>query len=83
MVVDMDNAPTVKTVAIATYRNIHFFRSTIFSVLKEIHMDEISKIIYSKDGRTFFVAHGESAEEMLSKITISQWKYYPFTRIKL
>lgn len=69
-VVDMDNAPDGQTVAIATYRNIHFFSLVDFSVVKEIHMDEISKIMYSKDGSELFVAHGESAEEMLSEITI-------------
>ncbi|HNP21642.1 MAG TPA: caspase family protein [Panacibacter sp.] len=77
MVVDMDNAPDGKTVAIATYRNIHFFSLDNFSVLKEIHMDEISKIIYSKDGSELFVAHGESAEEMLSKITINNGNITP------
>lgn len=70
-VVDMDNAPDGKTVAIATYRNVHFFSLVDFSVVKEIHMDEISKIMYNKDGSELFVAHGESAEEMLSKIATS------------
>ena len=75
--------PTVKQWQLQPTAIFIFFSLDNFSVLKEIHMDEISKIIYSKDGSELFVAHGESAEEMLSKITINNGNITPFTRIKL
>ncbi len=69
-VVDMDASPDGKTIAIATYRNIHFFSLEAFVVSKEIHLDEISKILYSRNGTEMFVAHGEEKEEHISKINI-------------
>lgn len=59
VVVDMDASPDGKTIAIATYRNIHFFSLEDFTVKKEMHFDEIEKVVYSKDGSHLFVAMGD------------------------
>ncbi|HRH48690.1 MAG TPA: caspase family protein [Panacibacter sp.] len=59
IVVDMDASPDGKTIAIATYRNIHFFSLEDFTVKKEMHFDEIEKVLYSKDGSNLFVAMGD------------------------
>jgi hypothetical protein len=59
VVVDMDASPDGKTIALATYRNIHFFSLEDFTVKKEMHFDEIEKVLYSKDGSHLFVAMGD------------------------
>jgi WD40 repeat protein len=61
-VVDMDASPDGKTIAIATYRNMHFFSLEDFTVKKEIHFDEIEKVLYSKDGSHLFVAMGDDTK---------------------
>ncbi|WP_171605898.1 caspase family protein [Limnovirga soli] len=60
MVVDMDASSDGKTIAIATYRNIHLLSLEDFTVIKEMHFDEIEKVLYSKDGRHLFVAMGDN-----------------------
>jgi WD40 repeat protein len=64
-VVDMDASPDGKTIAIATYRNIHFFSLEDFTVKKEVHFDEIAKVLYSKDGSHLFVAMGDDTKTVI------------------
>ena len=66
VVADMDASPDSKTIAIATYSNIHFFSLEDFTVKKEIHFDEIEKVLFSKDGSHLFVAMGDDIKTVVT-----------------